>query len=130
MLAKRATPLGGMKENIMSKAVGGYDYTVKEGDSLSKIAGDLWTDAVYASNRVTVGEDPNHIEPGEVIKLPGVDGGTLHVEVEAGDTLTGITQAWMWPHLYGANHATVGVDPNLIHPGQLLEVPELDWTLA
>jgi nucleoid-associated protein YgaU len=54
---------------------GGRSYTVKAGDSLSKIAkaltGDLnnWK-AIYEANKDTI-KDPNVIRPGQVIRIPG-----------------------------------------------------------
>jgi nucleoid-associated protein YgaU len=54
---------------------GGRSYTVKAGDSLSKIAlaltGDLnnWK-AIYAANKDTI-KDPNVVRPGQVIRIPG-----------------------------------------------------------
>ena len=46
--------------------------------------------------------------------------------VQAGDTLSGIAQKLGlggWQALYGANRATIGGDPNVIKPGQVLVVP-------
>ncbi|MDO8617192.1 MAG: LysM domain-containing protein [Dehalococcoidia bacterium] len=46
--------------------------------------------------------------------------------VQPGDTLSGIAaQLGLpgWQRLYEANAATIGPDPNLIHPGQVLVVP-------
>jgi nucleoid-associated protein YgaU len=54
---------------------GGRSYTVKAGDSLSKIAlaltGDLnnWK-AIYEANKDTI-KDPNVVRPGQVIRIPG-----------------------------------------------------------
>ncbi|AUG79386.1 hypothetical protein CFP65_4656 [Kitasatospora sp. MMS16-BH015] len=46
--------------------------------------------------------------------------------VQAGDTLSGIAQSHQvnggWQTLYGANKSTVGADPNLIMPGQVLNL--------
>lgn len=50
-------------------------YTVVSGDSLSKIAkriyGDMkrWTE-IYAANKSVIGDDPDRIEPGQVLTLP------------------------------------------------------------
>jgi nucleoid-associated protein YgaU len=54
---------------------GGRSYTVKPGDSLSKIAkaltGDLnnWK-AIHEANRDTI-KDPNVIHAGQVLRIPG-----------------------------------------------------------
>ena len=48
-------------------------YTVKGGDSLSKIAASLglsWRD-IYELNKSVIGGDPNLIRPGQVLNLPG-----------------------------------------------------------
>ena len=56
-------------------SAGGRTYTVKSGDSLSKIAqaltGDLqnWK-AIYEANRDQI-KDPNLIHPGQVLRIPG-----------------------------------------------------------
>jgi nucleoid-associated protein YgaU len=34
------------------------------------------------------------------------------------------TVAATWPRWYAANHAVIGADPNVVHPGQRLVVPE------
>lgn len=50
-------------------------YTVAVGDSLSKIAkrlyGDMnrWTD-IFAANKGVIGNDPDKIEPGQVLVVP------------------------------------------------------------
>ena len=49
-------------------------YTVKSGDTLSKIAKELLGDAnaypeIFQANRDQL-KDPNHIEPGQVLKIP------------------------------------------------------------
>ena len=50
--------------------------------------------------------------------------------VETGDTLTSIAEkhdlSGGWPALYETNEASVGGDPNLILPGQLLQLGEQD----
>ena len=49
-------------------------YTVVKGDSLSKIAKQLWGDAalwprIYDANRTTI-KDPDLIHPGQVLNIP------------------------------------------------------------
>ncbi|GAB2631588.1 hypothetical protein GCM10027168_73620 [Streptomyces capparidis] len=48
--------------------------------------------------------------------------------VVSGDTLSGIADersvSGGWQRLYGANRQVVGEDPNLIHPGQRLTIPD------
>lgn len=52
----------------------GY-WTVKSGDSLSKIAKDVYDNAgqymkIYEANKTTIGGDPNLIKPGQKLVLP------------------------------------------------------------
>lgn len=51
-------------------APSGGTYTVKKGDSLSKVFGNNWQ-AVYNLNRGVIGPDPNKLKVGQVLKLPG-----------------------------------------------------------
>lgn len=51
--------------------------------------------------------------------------------VKEGDTLFLIAQARMgdgneWRELYNANVKVIGWNPNMVHPGQVLDVPEVD----
>jgi LysM repeat protein len=45
--------------------------------------------------------------------------------VKKGDTLSSIARAYgtTWPGLYSANRAVIGLNPNLIRPGQVLTIP-------
>ena len=52
----------------------GY-WTVKSGDSLSKIAKDVYDDGskymkIYEANKATIGDNPNLIKPGQKLALP------------------------------------------------------------
>ncbi len=52
-------------------------YTVRKGDSLSKIAKSLLGDArkwrdIYEANKDVVGSNPDLIQPGQVLKIPKV----------------------------------------------------------
>ncbi|MGZ3447491.1 MAG: LysM peptidoglycan-binding domain-containing protein [Myxococcaceae bacterium] len=52
-------------------------YTVRSGDSLSKIAKSLLGDAkkwrlLYEANKDVVGSNPDLIKPGQVLKIPKV----------------------------------------------------------
>jgi nucleoid-associated protein YgaU len=58
-----------------SQAVPGQTYTVKKGDSLSKIAKRVYGDAqqwrkIHEANRDII-DNPDLIHPGQVLKLPG-----------------------------------------------------------
>jgi LysM repeat protein len=105
-------------------------YVVQQGDTLSGIAAQLgvrggWP-ALYAANRPLIGPDPNIINPGTVLMLPGQEG-PVRYSVEDGDTLSGIAAALAvrggWPALYAANRALIGPNPDAIRPGTVLAVP-------
>ena len=44
--------------------------------------------------------------------------------VARGHPATGTDVASFWPRIYEANREIIGGDPHLIHPGQVLELPE------
>ena len=92
-------------------------YTVKSGDTLSRIA---------AANGTTVAKlveingikNPNLIRVGQVLRLPG---GAVKYTVVAGDTLSRIAAK------YGTTVAKLAADngiknPNLIHVGQVITI--------
>jgi nucleoid-associated protein YgaU len=50
-------------------------YVVKSGDSLSKIAKDVYDDGnkymkIYEANKATIGDSPDRIKPGQKLQLP------------------------------------------------------------
>ncbi len=50
-------------------------YTVKKGDSLSKIAKQYYGDpmkytVIYEANKALIGDNPNLIHPGQVLTIP------------------------------------------------------------
>jgi nucleoid-associated protein YgaU len=62
--------------------------------------------------------------------------GRAEVTVRAGDSLWSLASARLgplasdldiareWPRLYQANRAVIGESPDLLHPGQVLRLPE------
>jgi LysM repeat protein len=105
-------------------------YVVQYGDTLAGIAGRFhvrggWP-ALYAANRPAIGPDPNTIQPGTVLLLPG-QRAPVRYTVAAGDTLSQIAAALRvpggWPALYAANRSAVGPDPGVIQPGIVLTIP-------
>jgi nucleoid-associated protein YgaU len=61
---------------VAAPAAAGGEYTVKSGDSLSKIAqqklgdGNKWRQ-IYDANRAVIGDDPDLIKPGQRLRIPG-----------------------------------------------------------
>jgi LysM repeat protein len=105
-------------------------YVVQPGDTLSGIAARYdvrggWP-ALYAANRPAIGPDPDVIDPGTVLVLPGRAALTRYTVV-AGDTLSGIAAGLAvrggWTALYAANRRVIGPDPGVIRPGSVLTVP-------
>jgi LysM repeat protein len=105
-------------------------YVVQPGDTLSGIAARLdvrggWP-ALYAANRAVIGPDPDVIDPGTVLAIPGRAALTRYT-VAPGDTLSGIAAGLAvrggWAALYAANRRVIGPDPDMIRPGTVLTVP-------
>lgn len=109
-------------------ATSGQTYTVQKGDTLSSIAakyGTSWQ-AIYNANKAVIGGDPNLIKPGQVLTIPGGSAPSQRTyTVQKGDSLSSIASKYgtTWQAIYNANKATIGGDPNLIKPGQVLVIP-------
>ena len=63
--------------NAANPAATGDSYTVVSGDSLSKIAKTHYGDAakwhqIYEANKALIGNNPDHIEVGQVLTLPSL----------------------------------------------------------
>jgi LysM domain len=108
-------------------------YTIKPGDNLWDIAqhhlgdGLKWQE-IYQLNHDVIGGDPTLIHPGTEIQLPG--GGqelASNYTVQPCDNLWDISKAHLgggqnWGELYHNNTDIIGSNPNLIHPGQHLDM--------
>ncbi|MGE3326404.1 MAG: LysM peptidoglycan-binding domain-containing protein [Acidimicrobiia bacterium] len=125
------------------------EYTVRRGDSLWKIAEEHLGDGmrfreIIALNQAVLPANPDFIEPGLILRLPG-DAETdrdeasepraeeTHV-VEPGDTLWDIADEELgdgerYPEIFEASRETVQpdgqqlTDPDLIRPGWALTIP-------
>lgn len=111
----------------------GEIYTVRPGDSLSKIATEAglpdW-DILYEANINVIGSDPNKIFAGQKLNIPFVNPNPAPpvktYTVQPGDWLGKIAQDHGytdWHTLYNANIKVIGPNPNLIKPGQVLVLP-------
>lgn len=112
-------------------------YTVQQGDNLWNIArdhlgsGNRWTE-IYNLNQDIIGQNPNLIFSGTDLQLPsGAENiaSAHNYVVQPGDNLWNIARDQMgsgtdWPSIYEGNTGIIGSDPNLIHPGQNLTVPD------
>lgn len=107
-------------------------YTVKPGDNLWDIAqhhlgdGLKWQE-IYQLNHDIIGGDPTLIHPGTEIQLPGGPEIASNYTVQPGDNLWDISKAHLgggqhWGELYHNNTEVIGSNPNLIHPGQHLDM--------
>jgi LysM repeat protein len=105
-------------------------YVVRAGDTLSRIAAEFgvrggWP-ALYAANRRAIGPDPDVIQAGTVIALPGrlVP---VRYTVAAGDSLSAIADRFRvrggWRALYAANRQAIGGNPDVIRAGTVLTIP-------
>ncbi len=106
-------------------------YTVRSGDSLSRIAESYYDDAmkykvVFAANQDIV-TDPNKIYPGQRLEIPDLLEDTKNYTVRLNDWLSKISKsvygdASKYSKIYAANRELIR-DPNVIYPGQNLRIP-------
>jgi LysM repeat protein len=128
-ISTAVTPVAGTARVTTVRTVA--TWVVQPGDTLSAIAAALhvpggWQ-ALYAANRSRVGPNPNLIQPGTILVLPGKEEAVRYT-VAPGDTLAGIAGALGvhggWQALYAANRRAIGPDPNLIRAGTVLVAPQ------
>lgn len=113
-----------MDSGTASKPASGTEeqtYTVKKGDTLSKIAAKHGTTykKLVSYNGIA---DPNKISAGQVIKIPGA--GTKTYTVKADDSLWKIADKEMGDgSRYNEIKRMNGLKDNTIHKGQVLKLP-------
>lgn len=97
-------------------------YTVQSGDTLSGIAAKFGTTYQILAAINGIG-DPNHIWPGEVLKVTGTASQQSTYYVQAGDTLSAIASKFgtTVSSLVSLNHIS---NPNVIYVGQKIYVGE------
>ena len=109
-----------------SPAPGVFPYTVRPGDTLWAVSRRFGTTVAELVNLNHIA-DPNLIYPGQVLEIPGnarPDApDTRTYTVRPGDTLWAISRRFdtTVAELADLNHIA---DPNLIYPGQVLEIPD------
>lgn len=119
----RTLAVSAVAASMLVAAMSGYE--VQEGDTLAEIAAthDVSTQELIDANDIS---NPNRIYVGQVLTIPGEDGGTDRLHTVAwGDTLG--TIAWQ----YGTSVSTIsganGIsNPNRIYPGQVLVIPSAE----
>jgi LysM repeat protein len=119
-----------------------HEVKVAKGDTLWSLAernlgsGERWREIaeLNAGRRMVDGQAFSHagtIRPGWRLLVPvdqvPVVAGVANVQVESGDTLWGIAEeeygeGQRWPRVYAANRDQI-TDPDVIHPGQVLDLP-------
>jgi len=112
-------------------ATGPTQYTVQAGDWIYKIGRDFGVDpnAIIAANP---GINPNNIQPGQVLTIPapgsetgggsGGAGGASTYTVQPGDWIYQIARK-LGKDPQAIIAANPGVNPNLIYPGTVLNIP-------
>jgi nucleoid-associated protein YgaU len=113
-------------------------HLVQQGDNLWNIAknqlgsGQRWTE-IYDLNKDAIGSNPDLIFSGTDLKLPGgaenIASSPSEYLVKPGDNLWNIAKDHLgggknWPAIYEQNAGTIGANPDLIHPGQNLAIPD------
>lgn len=97
-------------------------YTVKKGDTLSKIAAKYGTTYQKLASYNGIA-NPNKISTGQVIKIPGT--GTKTYTVKAGDSLWAIADKELGDgSRYNEIKTMNGLKDNTIHKGQVLKLPK------
>ncbi|MFD4474716.1 transglycosylase family protein [Streptomyces sp. NPDC058471] len=109
-------------------------YTVRLGDTLADVAAANsvpggWQ-ALYEANKDVIGPSPDRIEVGQKLdtEIPAATPTPAvgSYRVKPGDCLASVAREHNitggWQALYAANKAAVGGDPDLIHPGLVLNL--------
>ena len=103
-------------------------YTVQPGDTLWRIAMRYHTTVaeLAALNHI---QNPNLIYPGQVLDIPGIAKAPASYTVRPGDTLWRIAMRYHTTvvELAALNHIQ---NPNLIYPGQVIDLPDSSGVLV
>ncbi len=103
-------------------------YKVQKGDSLWTIAQKFYGNGtrykeIASANSIA---DPNKIQVGQILKIPNSSSQSSSVtyKVQKGDNLSSIAAKYgmSWKTLYEKNRKTIGSNPNVIYPGQILVI--------
>ncbi|MCA9369561.1 MAG: LysM peptidoglycan-binding domain-containing protein [Pseudomonadales bacterium] len=141
-----------MAQQVESSQEASSDYIVVEGDTLEAIAARSATSVGWLAHKNNL-SNPNHIEVGQVLKMPGSSQNQQEIAVQSqqdaqpeathvmgesqtagtymvqpGDALWSIAEkhlgsGYRWVEIYELNVDTLGNTPDLIYPNQQLELP-------
>lgn len=112
-------------------------YTIQSGDTLQSIAERAYGDStkwqwIYDFNRQVIGGNPDLIQPGQELFIPHSDPITQYANytIQSGDTLQSIAERAycdykLWDVIWWANQRVIGLNPDLIQPGQVLFIPHV-----
>lgn len=102
------------------------NYLVKKNDTLSGIAQKYGTTYKKLASYNNIA-DPNKIYVGQILKIPNYNNSNIKPNtyvVKKGDTLSKIAEKYStnWKKIYEKNKDIIGDNPNLIKPGQILQL--------
>src|SRR5690554_5590600 len=104
---------------------GTFEYTVRAGDTFFSLA-QRFNTTVEAIQRANPGVDPDRLQIGQVICIPGAPprcpSGTFEYTIRAGDTFFSLAQRFNTT-VEAIQRANPGVDPDRLQIGQVICIP-------
>src|SRR5690554_280981 len=104
---------------------GTFEYTIRAGDTFFSLA-QRFNTTVEAIQRANPGVDPDRLQIGQVICIPGAPprcpSGTFEYTIRAGDTFFSLAQRFNTT-VEAIQRANPGVDPDRLQIGQVICIP-------